>query len=210
MSVSIARYLKDFGEPQGTALAVAQDSEEVFALDDAAFAEVPAVDPEEIRRIAWAEGYEAAMQEATAKAEAERKELVAAHLEEMTAIEARQAEQNAGRIQAGLRNIADSLASAISEQVAAVLAPVMTEELTRNAVAELARTIVELLPDDEVVSIVVHGPKALFEILEAEPEMPVDMRFVENNDIDLVVEVDDRVLVTRLSAWAASLEKVME
>lgn len=214
MSVSIARYLKDFSEPQGSALALSVDegSEDMFADTGVSdpFATHTVVDLEEERRVAWAAGYEAAMQELAEKAASERAELVAQHEAAIADVEARNAEATAERILSGLRNSADAVATAISEEVAKVLGPVLDEEVTQRAVSSLADAIRAAMPDGDAVTLVVHGPRALFERLEAEPGMHATMKFVENDDIDLVVEIADSVLVTRLSAWSASLGKVLE
>lgn len=67
------------------------------------------------------------------------------------------------------------------------------------------------MPDGEAVTIVVKGPKDLFEKLKTQPGFEEEtMKFTETTDIDLTVELGESVFVTRMSAWASSLRKVMK
>ena len=71
----------------------------------------------------------------------------------------------------------------------------------------LRETILEGVPD----SITVKGPVRLFQSLQAEMgERQNLLRHQQTDDVDLAVEIDDSVLVTRISAWSASLRKVLE
>lgn len=216
MSASIARYLKDFGEPQ-PAPAMLTPEFHIGGLgamsDDFDFPAVepePAIDLEAERAEAHAEGFEAARAQAEEKWTAERQALEAAHAAELADLRARLEAQAAEKIEAGLNTIAGKLAAVIGEQTAAALVPFLDVSLADKAVDELADLIRKAMFDGDIGTITVSGPGEMFEKLKAAlgSDAPV-LRHVEADDLDLSVDIDGSVLVTRLSAWAASLRKVL-
>jgi len=59
--------------------------------------------------------------------------------------------------------------------------------------------------------VTVKGPARLFDVLKGTlGEKAGLLRHLETGDVDLTVEFGDAVLVTRMSAWATSLKKVLE
>ena len=130
---------------------------------------------------------------------------------EMDALRARYEEQAAERIAADLTRIATMLGQAISAEAAAVLAPIMTETMTMKAVADLADLVRTAILDGGAGPISVSGPRHLFEALQASlGEDAALLRHVEAEDVDLTVTIGESVLVTRMSAWAASLKEILK
>ncbi|MCZ7446185.1 hypothetical protein O8B93_01110 [Agrobacterium rhizogenes] len=218
MSASIARFLKDFGEPQpaspafGDPLADADtDFASGFADITSGFDDLTPVDAEGEKQAAYARGHEDATREITEKMQAEREELIAAHAAELEELRTVYLEETAGFLSRRLREGIDAIATNLSEQTANILAPVLTEKLSLKAVSALADVVRASMPDGEEVTLVVKGPKNLFEQLKTQPGFEEEkMKFTETTDIDLSIELGESVFVTRMSAWASSLRKVMK
>lgn len=217
MSMSIARYLKDFGEPQPVTLAiddagVVQSSFPDFDLGhDDSFAMPTPVDVDEEKRISYAEGHEAATAVLTEQFEAEKRELLEKHAAEIAELQTQYHTEMASFVAGRLQENHDLVVSNLDEQISAILAPVITEALAQKAVSELAEIIRPSLTDGEAVAFTVKGPKALYDrLIEALGGNEKAFRFVENADVDLSVEMDNSVLVTRISAWASSVRKVLK
>lgn len=210
MTAALARYLKDFGEP-----AAPEPVVEMTTFDDDMFVnalpEPEPIDPEEVRREAYAEGHEAATQELQAQHAAEMEAAVAAHREELEGLRQAYEAQAAALIAARINEISLTISEAISEQTAEILAPILSEALAANAVRAMAEMVRQAILDGAAATIVVRGPGQLFDILKTElGEDAALLRHVETQDLDLTAEVAGTVLVTRISAWAASLKKVLE
>lgn len=216
MSASIARYLKDFGDTQPAGMAFGDPLADVDATS--AFVDLATglddfetVDVEGEKQAAYARGREDATREITEKMQAEREELIAAHSAELETLRSGHLEEIAASLSRGLREGIDAIAANLSEQTANILAPVLTEKLSLKAVSALADVVRSAMPDGEEVTLVVKGPKDLFERLKTQPGFEEEtMKFTETADIDLSVELGESVFVTRMSAWASSLRKVMK
>ena len=217
MSAAIARYLKDFGDPQPSHhQPVLQDfsAEDSFHTDavslDQPFEE-PEVDVDAVRQEAYAEGYETASVELGARHADEMSALQASHAAALQELREHYEMQAAQAIASGLRSIAETLSERISEEAATCLAPVLQEEIARQSVATLASLVREAVTDGYAGTIIVKGPLSLFNILATEMgDDRVLLRHADAPDLDLTVELADSVLVTRMSAFAASLKKVLE
>jgi len=201
MSASIARFLKDFGEAQPQSAAPAfgdpladNDFLSGFADGASAFDEFAPVDVESEKQAAYDRGREDA-----------------AHAAELETLRSGHLEEIAASLSRGLREGIDAIAANLSEQTANILAPLLTEKLSLKAVTALADVVRAAMPDGEGVTLVVKGPKDLFERLKTQPGFEEEtMKFTETTDIDLSVELGESVFVTRMSAWASSLRKVMK
>lgn len=216
MSASIARYLKDFGDPQPSAMSFGDDAASLSLLDDfddpfASSPEPEPVDLEAEKRVSFAEGHEAGAAEIRAQMEAERHELVAAHAAEMETLRLKYTQELTALVARRLRDGTDALAKSLSEQAATVLAPVLSEELSAQAATSLAALVTNALVDGEATKLIVKGPLDMFERLKAELGLDdAQFQYTETPDIDLSVEIGESVLVTRMSAWASSLRKVLK
>ncbi|GAC1041642.1 hypothetical protein [Rhizobium sp. No.120] len=210
MSLALSRYLKDFGAE----LAPPSHVDDMAFAEPSEFSEIPGeptVDVEAERRAAYAEGYEAASQELTRKHQAELDAMAQSFRAEMDALRIRYEEQAAERIAADMNRIAAMLGQAISTEAAAILAPIMTETLTTRAVGDLAELVKASILDGGVGPISVSGPRHLFEVLHSRLGHDGSLlRHVEADDVDLTVTIGESVLVTRMSAWAASLKEILK
>ena len=169
------------------------------------------VDPEAVRREAYAEGFEAATRELQAQHAAEAEAVAAAHQQELEALRQAYEAQAAALIATRINAISLAISEAISVQTTEILAPILSEALAANAVRAMAEMIRKAILDGAAGTIVVRGPGQLFDILKTElGEDAALLRHVETPDLDLTADVAGAVLVTRISAWAASLKKVLE
>jgi hypothetical protein len=212
MSAMLSRYLKDFSDIKP----VAPAPEPMDFADDtfggfADIAEEPVVDLEAEKRGAYAEGHAAATAELSEKHAVEMQTLELIHQREFEELKAKYEEELAALIAARLSNIAFDVADLVSAAAVKAVAPVVTEAVAEDAVKSLAALLREAILDGAAGPVVVKGPAKLFALLEkALGEKPGLLRHLETDDVDLAVEVDGSVLVTRISAWSASLKKVLE
>ncbi|MBX5200871.1 hypothetical protein [Rhizobium sp. NZLR1] len=209
MSITLSRYLKDFGEPEPSAPIIDIDD---FGGDG--FPEMPSeppIDVEAERREAYAQGHAAATADLTEKFQAEARALAEVHAREFEELKLRYEVEAAAVIGSRIRDIAEEVAQLVSAGAAVALAPVMTEALAAKAAESLAVLLRDAILEGAAGPIVMRGPTRLFELLTAElGEHAGAVRHVETDDIDLAVEIGESVIVTRMSAWAASLKKVLE
>jgi hypothetical protein len=214
MSSPLSRYLQDFGkvEPPPMPPALPSPIQEDFgsSFDFEPAPEVVTVDLAAERATAFAEGQEAGRADAIALWEAQRAEIEARHAEELTALKMTVEAEAAQRIDAQLTTAVTSLARHLSDQMALVLAPLVQEALMAKALEETSRMISEALTSEEVTVVTIHGPLKLFEKIKALlTDVAKQLKHVEADDLDITVDVDEAALVTRMSAWAASLQKVL-
>lgn len=216
MTSALARYLKDFGDPQPHQQPMLTDfgNEPSFSDDFPEFpasVEMDAPDLEAVRQEAYAEGYETALAEFNLKHEEALEALRQAHAEELQRIQKTHEEQTASRIAEALKSIAAELAERVSDEVAHCLAPLLQASIARKAVADMSELLRDAVLEGDAGPIIVKGPLSLFNILATElGEDAVLLRHIEAADLDLTVEIAGSVLVTRMSAFAASLKKVLE
>ena len=213
MATSIAQYLKDFSKPQAPSMTFETDfSADDFGLDlDVPVLPMPEpVDIEAERKAAHDEAVEATTSELTARFEAEKAELLSAHAEAMGKLVRDLDKKFAASLATGFEKLSAQLAEHVSAQVAEALAPFLTDEIKQSAIRELSEQIEAVISGGEVGKIVVTGPQQLFEQLaELVPDHDEKLQHVPADDLDLSVELGDQILVSRVSAWTASLRKVL-
>jgi hypothetical protein len=211
VSAQLSRYLKDFGEPVVVAPVVEAND---FSDDFGDFPETPAapvVDVEAERHDAHGQGYAEATAALTEKYESEAQTVALVHQREIEELRERYETELAAHIAARIEAISAEMADLVSATVAKALAPVMTDVLSQRAAVELAATLRQALQEGDAGTITVRGPTHLFDVLKNQlGEKAGLLRHQETADIDLTVEFGDAVLVTRMSAWTASLKKVLE
>lgn len=216
MSMPLARYLKDFSAPPASP----QPAESPFGVEglddfDLDFPALPEPQPEPVdleaeRREAYAQGHEAGERETIERLEAERQALEASHAEALAEIETRLRDEFAAALTTQLPDVIKRLSLSVSEQVAHALAPLIEEHIVEKAVAELADQLESAILAGEAGTIQIRGPRELFEKLEATmPDHGEMLRHIEGADLDLTAEFGDTALVTRISAFSASLKKVL-
>lgn len=207
MSALLSRYLKDFGE-----LAVVIPA--VEADDFGIYSEIPAepdLDVEAERQSAHASGYAEATATLTEKFELEAQTVALVHEREIEELKDRYEVEVAELIASRLDFIAAEVAEIVSAATAKVLAPVMTDVLSHKAAVSLATSLRSAILEGDAGTVTVKGPTRLFDVLKnALGEKAGLLRHHETPDVDLTVEFGDAMLVTRMSAWATSLKKVLE
>lgn len=213
MTASIARYLKDFGEPP-PAPPMSQESDGAFDFDTFATGDTAAEEPLDLdaeRAEAHREGYETGLEDARSKWEAERQELLDAHAQELAALRQRVEVELAASIQTKVADAALLLAEAVSNQTAAILAPLVEEALVAKAISDMADLIGEAIVEGDVGVVTVHGPAHLREQLvgRLDKDARSSIRHVEAPDLDVSVDLGEAALVTRMSAWSARLRELL-
>lgn len=208
MSASLARYLKDFSAPEpvisvGANPFASSFDDSIGSMDFSDLPQLPSPDHQEEIDNAFADGRAAATselqdlheQELAARDEAHRTDLqnMKATLEsEMSAI-------IAGRFEALIREVTNKL----TDQVTDVLIPVLGSMLAEKAAADLAQRINTIFEEPDGIALIVRGPANLFSVFSENIDgRGFTVKHIETKDIDLTVEHEDTVMVTRLSAWA--------
>ncbi|MGF9693376.1 hypothetical protein AAIH46_11195 [Rhizobium sp. 0TCS1.26] len=211
MTAPLARYLKDFSAPRVLPTILAEeDFGSSFSFEPAPLLPSVEVDVEAERAEAFAEGKVEAEAAARAAWEAERVEIERRHAEEIAALRRSLESEALLRVEAGYAAAAERIAAIVSDQLAAVLAPVMQDALATKATQKLAAMIRTVMQDGSVGQLTVKAPASLFETLKkALGDNAPDLRHIETTDLDISVDIDEAVLVTRMSAWAGSLKKVL-
>lgn len=214
MSMPLARYLKDFSSaaapPAPPAPAFDMPVVDAFDMDFPALPEPEPIDVEAIRREAYAEGHEAGEKAAAERFEVDRQAMDIANAQAMAERDQRLRDEFAGIIATKLPELIQKLSLVVSEQAAMALAPVLGEALAEKAVADLAEVLKAAIAAGEAGTVEVKGPRLLFQKLLSEmPEHTNFLRHTEDDDLDLTAEFGDAALVTRISAFTASLKKVL-
>lgn len=217
MSLPLSHYLKDFSSPSAaqpafgdTAFGEIDVDSDPFDISFEAPEPEPQVDVEAEKRQSYAEGYEQAEREIIARYEAQIADMEEAHARQMAELRETFENTSGAAISDGLKSIASEIATHVSEQTALALAPVLSELVAAKAIKNLAKMIEMAILNGDAGNIVVRGPHQLFELLVKElPERADLLRHVEADDLDLSVDTGETLLVTRLSAWTASLKKAI-
>ncbi len=209
MTAPLSRYLKDFSSPPPMPAAPEpEDFASSFAFELSP--PEPAIDLEAERAAAYAEGKAAGEAEIRSVMESEREAREARHTIAQETLRVRLEGDAVARLETMLRDTVERLADRVCEQVAPVLAPILQEAVADGAIEELARSVKDALLLEKAAQITVHGPQTLFEkFKDALGDDAPDLQHRETDDLDISIDINDAVLVTRLSAWAGSLKKVL-
>jgi hypothetical protein len=215
MSMPLAHYLKDFSSPKPSSL-VSDPMEfdvDAFGVAEEPLLELPQPEPIDIeaeRMQAFEEGREAATQQLSQQHAEEIARLEALHAEKLQEME-RKHQAELGRVLGnGLRTVATKISDAVGAQAVAVVAPFLEEALIETALNDISTLLREAIIEGDVGAVTVRGPGALYDRLREHMDGHDEMiRHIEADDLDLAVDIDDTALVTRISAWTASLKKVL-
>ncbi len=141
---------------------------------------------------------------AEAREEAEIARLRAAEAAEHRLAEARrhwsaaEAEALADGFAAALR----ALDATLSDRIARLLVPVLTDALRRQAVAELSGALTRLLAEPQAATIRVSGPEDLLAALAARlGPLSASVSFTAAETAEVQVSADQTVIDTQLGAW---------
>lgn len=210
MSAMIARYLKDFGTPAFPATEQSLSDDGPFGFPALAEPE-PAVDLDAERRAAYAEGHEAATAELSERHAAEMAALAESHAQAVAALSGRYETELAAMIAGRVAAMTEEVSRSVSDAVAQVLLPFLGELVARRAAEDLAVLLKGAIEEGDAGRIRLRGPETAFRRLAGlMGEKAALLDFEESAGMDLTAEIGTAVLMTRLSAFAAGLEKVME
>jgi hypothetical protein len=146
----------------------------------------------------------AAEHEAALSAERER------HAAEIAEINRRHGEEVGARLEAGLREMEARISETVSGTVARILGPIVSDEVLKRSIGELARAIDEALDDADAVTIRVSGPLSLFSALASKlGDKSRYLRHQEADAADLTVDVNGSLMETRLAEWQAAVHEVL-
>lgn len=213
MNAMLTKYLKDFSLPQsvgpvGNDILDTLHGSSLTNIDFSIETEPP-VDIEAERRDAHDEGF----REAAAYYERKQAEAIAAleeaHANALQAMADRHESETIWVVHARFHEMTQAISQTVTEQVLQLLLPVFDEEFCRRSMERLSALVREALSEAQVSTVVVRGPEPLY--IRLKPLLEVDgieSRFIESAAVDISVEVDETVLVTRLSSWSQALSEV--
>lgn len=209
MSASLARFLKDFSEPELPPVVFEPSSG--FDVESVSFEpEEPPVDVEAERAEAYAEGRAAAEAELRGEFEAQilalqenkNKELEALKAENVAALASVSAKVDLAR---------DQLIQQVSAATMNAFLPLVDEMLAGKAVELLAEQLREAFSAEDGVELCVHGQAEMTQALEdALGDAGFRIRHVEAASPDLTVEHGDMIFATRLSAWIDGVRELLQ
>ncbi|WP_136659709.1 hypothetical protein [Nitratireductor sp. XY-223] len=218
MAIAIERYLKDFGKPE--TFVVADDIEllpgppepqdAVTVAPQSTLPVAAAVDVEAERAEAMERGRLEGAQAAEIRLNEAFEEERGRHRDEINELRTRYEQDLTTVVATRYDALCDELVEALGAQVTRILAPLFEQSLSEQMVASLAAAIRQTLKDRTATVMTVTGPASIFENLKtALGEDAAQLEFVESDEFDLTVRVDDAVLCTRLSEWADRLREVL-
>lgn len=215
MNAMLTKYLKDFSVPDTTALVETNilSSLANSPLGDMDFLSEPEpqIDLEAERRQAFEEGY--------AKARAELEESFAGQLASMADDHDNEARAQEERhdadvmrvIHARFFDMTVAISQSVADQTLQVLLPIIDADVARRSVSALADAVRKAMTEEKAADVLVRGPMRLYDMLKPKfDERGIACRHVEAETVDILVEINETVLTTRLSVWAQSLAEVME
>jgi molecular chaperone GrpE (heat shock protein) len=211
----LAKYLKDFSSPE-PAMPVERDilpslSGNAFPELDFSLPETLTIDLDAERASARDEGYQKARQDFQAEQSEILDRIQRQNEADLEELHARHENETVTVIHQRFREMADAISQNVSEQVLRVILPLVERRFADKAVKDLAELVRKTLSDTKATTAIVKGPESLYLKLKGLLDKEgVDVRHVPAENIDLSVEINDTILMTRLAGWSRSLSEVME
>ncbi|MEP2979486.1 MAG: hypothetical protein ABJO86_08375 [Lentilitoribacter sp.] len=199
MSFAFAQHLEDFGQPKGFASVSMFDTSPSDAMD---IQSEPEIDIDEVKSMAYQDGYNAAIAELQQQKKAAEDALRAAQAQEILALEANLGEAMAQKIAQDARHQIDENCQTISQEVGQILSHVVSSELVDQSVRQLQDLIRAAFADDEAAQIRIEGPQVLVDKMQGtlgEDFAKIDVN--TNGNTELSVEIDETLMVTKLNDW---------
>ncbi len=208
MSEALTKYLKDFSQfvPAEEPAPLAIEMPALSLDDDWAIEPEPAVDIEEEKRKAAAKAEEVTQQKLRAEHEAELEALKAQHQQELEAQRVRFEEEIAGHLATSVISMKQAIASNVEDACFKLFANLMERDTAERAASELSQQVLREIEGGFAGTIRISGPDRLL------TKMREDLRDVDNHvdydasdDIDIQVQMDSSVLMTRLAEFFQTL-----
>jgi hypothetical protein len=215
MNAMLTKYLKDFSVPETTALV---ETSILSSLADSPLGEIdflsepePEIDLEAERKQAFDEGYAKARAELEEDFAGQLAAMAEDHEQEARAREERHDSEVMQVIHARFFDMTVAISQSVADQTLQALLPVIDADVARRSVTALADAVRKAMTEEKAADVLVRGPMRLYEMLKPKfDERGIACRHVEAETIDILVEINETVLTTRLSVWAQSLAEVME
>jgi len=158
---------------------------------------------EEARMLGVLEGRAAVQAEFDARMKSQVSELEQKFAQER----ARWARDEGERLGTLLHVSIEGVKAYISDTVASVLKPVLTEGVKRRAVGELMAALDKMLSGGELGRITITGPQDLIEPMRGHLDgKALNVTYVTAEGCDLAVQANETVLETRIGAWVAAIQ----
>lgn len=212
-ALSIASYLSDFSPrriPDEQVVILPAFSEEKAAEEDLSPEQVfeDVIDIELQVKQAFEAGREAGRAEADALYEAEKQRLQRAYEEETSKLRAAILSETGDRLMAGLQEGLGALEASFSQQLAALIEPLIAGHFAANAVAGFAGQASACLP--AAMGMEIRGPRDLLDRLHGlDGFARENFIFIEVDQVELQLKLDERVIETRLGAVLGELKALI-
>jgi hypothetical protein len=218
MNAMLTKYLKDFSVPETTALVETNilsslaDSSPLAGMDFFSEPEPePEIDVEAERKQAFDEGYAKARAELEESFAGQLAAIAEDHENEVRNQEERHDSEIMRVIHARFFDMTVAISQSVADQTLQALLPIIDADVARRSVAALADAVRKAMTEEKAADVLVRGPTRLYDMLKPKfDERGIACRHVEAETIDILVEINETVLTTRLGVWAQSLAEVME
>jgi hypothetical protein len=212
---AMLKYLKDFSVPESTALVESSILSSLAGspLPDMSFLSEPEpeIDLEAERQQAFDEGYDKARLELEEHFAGQLAAIANDHDQEIRAMEERHDTEVMRVIHARFFDMTVAISQSVADQTLQALLPIIDADVARRSVVALADAVRKAMTEEKAADVLVRGPMRLYEMLKPKfDERGIACRHVEAETVDILVEINETVLTTRLGVWAQSLAEVME
>ena len=155
---------------------------------------------------AHARGRAEGLAEARAEAEERRAADIAA-AQERTLMERLEFELNEyAKLEETIRSGLTQVEANIGAAVTRILSPFLANQVVKRATDELCRNVARLCAGGSPGLITIRGPERLLALLRQRlADLPAKVDYVEDNNVEAIVEVDAARIATELRPWAELL-----
>ncbi|XUY27161.1 hypothetical protein RMR21_001950 [Agrobacterium sp. rho-8.1] len=208
MSGALAKYLKDFSQfvPPETPSHFYVDTP-VSAFENDVFAEPEIiVDLDEEKRKAFAEGEVAATQQAKDTHEKELEALRTSHAQEIEAMRTRYEEEIATHLAMSVISMKQTIAADVEQVCFRLFGMLMERDFAEKAATDVATQIIKEIEGGHAGTIKITGPDLIVSrVREALGDVDNQVDYDVSTDIDVKVQMENSVLMTRLSEFFQSV-----
>lgn len=208
MSEALTKYLKDFSQfvPAEELAPLALEMPSLSFESEWDAEPEPVVDLEEEKRKAAAEAEEATEQRLQEEHDSRLEALKQEHEQELEAQRIRFEEEIAGHLATSVTTMKQAIAQNIEDVCLKLFTDLMERDLAENAASELAAKVVREIEGGFAGAIKVSGPdRLLTKMREALRDVDNHIDYDASDDIDIQVQMDSSVLMTRLAEFFQTL-----